>query len=113
VSIPVAQATVPVSVALKVFRDAAYVARVELFEDEAQTKPFSLSGWTVELVVSSLGTLTVGHGLVIKSENIVEVNLMAAQTVLWPVGKYHYALWLEQSGTRLPALNGTLAVVNV
>lgn len=111
-SIAATKSVVPVSVTLKVYRDAAYAATVELFEDEARTKAFDLSGWTVELDIAGIGGLEEGGGLTVKAPNTIEMVLSAAVTVGYPVGKFHFVLWVFAGDTRLPAMNGIWMVQN-
>lgn len=117
--IPLTEASVPFVQNLKVIRGASYAAVMELYEDEGRTKPFGLAGWNVTLVPNGLPTMAVGGELSIPSPVSGDVNiaLTPAQTSAYPVGKYHYVLWVvktegEGAGTSLTPVVGTLAVVN-
>jgi hypothetical protein len=131
VTVPATSALEPLTKNLKVTRDASYEAQFELWEDEAHTKPLDLVGWTVTLTPNGLPPITtgaisedliipfeIGEGnITIPSNGVVAVTLTPEKTLTYPVGKYHYVLWVEKEQepgklTRLPPVVGVLQVAN-
>ena len=104
----------PASYPLTILRGGTFETVFELFKNAARTEQFSLTGYTVELVIPGVVTLTSSAGLTITAaEGKVAVEMTPAQTAL--VGKGEAREWwlsITKSGNVQFPISGTATYVN-
>lgn len=114
--VPFQVAVMPAAINFLITRGASYAAEIELFQDEALTEPFDLRGWKVYLEIDGLPSIVVGGGLTVTTpaDGVVDLNLTAAQTRAYSVGKRHCVLWAEKNAEepKLIAAAGVFKVSN-
>lgn len=83
---------------------------IKLFEDEAKTKKFNLTGWKVTLYIGG-ATYSSGSGLTITAaEGKIEVHLTAAQVGAAGSTDYHLEIENEATGRKIIPLGGAFNV---
>lgn len=104
---------IPAKVDLEAIIGGDWETTVQLFTDEAQTTPFSLSGYTVTFVIGDLFTLASGSGLTITAgTGTIVARLTNVQTggVAPETQHYHLKLVDGSSVVSFP-LNGNFKFV--
>jgi hypothetical protein len=110
------QGVLPASANLTTRRGTTLRRVVTVYEDEAKTKPLSLSGWTPELVIAdgqqTYLALTSGSGLTVTAaKGEIAVLVTPAQTKNAPRETLHYYLTIEESASeKVEVLEGTLTI---
>jgi hypothetical protein len=86
---------------------------IQLFENEAHTIPFNLTGWTCTLDIKNYKELTSGAGLTITvATGLIVPVLTAAETASITTGKeLRYWLKIEKAGNVLYPLRGGISLL--
>jgi len=95
---------------LVVYVGGTFERTIELWEDAAHTKHFNLTGYTVELKIEGVLTLTSGSGLTVTvAEGKIEITMTPAQTAEVQAGtNAHYFLSITKTGVTWFPLDGTM-----
>lgn len=85
---------------------------IQLFENEAETIPFNLTGWTTLLDIKEVTDLTSGSGLVITpSEGLIIPSLTVAETTLVQGKEVRYFLRIEKAGKTFFPIRGGIPLL--
>lgn len=89
---------------LRVLRGSDFEASFTIYEDEAKTKPWDFTGWTVTLVAGSVLSLSSGAGLTTTpSSGKVVAALTGTETAALALTAEHYTLkFVQAPHARIP-----------
>lgn len=96
----------------EIIKGGTWEIELLLFEDEAETKPFNLTGWTVSLELNGVATLLSGAGLTITPESGLILAALTATETLAIVGEeVKHVLKLVKGSEVIYPLHGEISAV--